>query len=222
MEWKSLLRGFGPAVFMFLAVPGVGLHAVETEGSSSRAALILPPALVLRLAMRNLWTDHIIFTRSYIVSALARLPDRKTVAQRLMENQDELGQILVPYYGRKAGDRLAALLREHINIAAEVVAKSMDSDTAGLKRVQGNWAANGEQIATFLSGANPHWDREDCAAMFTDHLATTTAELNCRLAGDWQGDIMNFDRLQTHMLMFADFLTDGIIRQFPDRFPSLR
>ena len=71
--------------------------------------------------MAKLWEDHIVWTRCYIISALADLPDKSKHAERLLRNQDEIGAAIVPFYGQQAGDALAKLLREHITIAADVV-----------------------------------------------------------------------------------------------------
>lgn len=75
----------------------------------------------LRLDMRKLWEDHITYTRNYIISALAGLGDADAVAQRLLKNQDDIGDAIKPFYGEEAGKKLAVLLRDHIMIAAEVV-----------------------------------------------------------------------------------------------------
>ena len=59
--------------------------------------------------MRKLWEDHITYTRGYIVSALADLPDTNAVATRLLKNQDDIGDAIKPYYGENAGKRLLVL-----------------------------------------------------------------------------------------------------------------
>src|SRR4051812_15001708 len=64
--------------------------------------------------MRELWGDHIVYTRNFIVSASAALPDTSEVLQRLLRNQDEIGEAIKPYYGDAAGTQLASLLRNHI------------------------------------------------------------------------------------------------------------
>jgi hypothetical protein len=58
---------------------------------------------------------------TYIVSALADLEDAGPVAERLLRNQDDIGNAIKPYYGDDAGRKLAALLRDHILIAAGIV-----------------------------------------------------------------------------------------------------
>ena len=169
----------------------------------------------LRAAMRKLWEDHITYTRNYIISALAGLPDSNAVATRLLANQDEIGDAIKPFYGEAAGETLATLLREHILIAAEVIAAAQSGDDAQYAAAQAEWSANGEAIAAFLSAANPNWSQTELEAMLQTHLDLTTAEVVARLNADWEADIRAYDAGHIHMLMFADVLTQGIARQFP-------
>ncbi len=78
--------------------------------------------------MRKLWEDHITYTRGYIVSALADLPDTSVVATRLLKNQDDIGDAIKPYYGENAGKKLSALLRDHILIGTKVVKAAKTGD----------------------------------------------------------------------------------------------
>src|SRR5688500_9898201 len=70
-----------------------------------------------RSEMRKLWEDHVTWTRLAIISVAAGLPDLGPTVDRLMRNQDEIGNALKPIYGVAAGDKLALLLKEHIAIA---------------------------------------------------------------------------------------------------------
>ena len=171
-----------------------------------------------RTAMRKLWEDHITYTRNYIISAVAGLPDTDAVATRLMRNQDDIGAAIKPYYGNAAGDKLTALLRDHITIATEVVKAAKGGDKAQLDGAQAKWSANGKDIATFLSGANPNWKKADLEAMLQRHLDLTSGEVVGRLHQDWPADIQSYDEGHAHMLKFADVLSDGIARQFPSKF----
>ena len=172
----------------------------------------------LKVAMRKLWEDHITYTRNYIISALADLPDADAVAKRLLQNQDDIGAAVKPYYGEDAGNKLAALLRDHITIATEVVTAAKTGDKAPLTAAQAKWSANGKDIAAFLSTANSHWPKADLEAMLQKHLDLTTGEVVARLNKDWAADIKAYDEGHEHMLMFADALTDGIAKQFPAKF----
>jgi hypothetical protein len=96
-------------------------HAEAMTGKNAGKMMYTKSAVDLRMDMRKLWVDHITWTRCYIVSALADLEDAGPVAERLLRNQDDIGNAIKPYYGDDAGRKLAALLRDHILIAAGIV-----------------------------------------------------------------------------------------------------
>jgi hypothetical protein len=75
--------------------------------------------LTFQDAMRKLWEDHIIWTRVFIISAAADLPDKSVTTERLLQNQVDIGNAIKPYYGDEAGNKLTTLLKEHITTAAE-------------------------------------------------------------------------------------------------------
>ena len=104
-------------------------------------------AAVSRMAfhdrMRELWSDHIAYTRSFVVSASAGLADTSEVLQRLLRNQDEIGEAIKPYYGDAAGTQLASLLRSHIQLAGKalVAAKGTTPTQVGMNMTT-NQSAN--------------------------------------------------------------------------------
>jgi len=130
------MKRFSMAVaFGILALPCLAPAPPAQAAGEAKAAPTAPTmsATDLRNGMRKLWTDHTTYTRAYIVSALAALPDLPTVTQRLLRNQDDIGAAIKPIYGEEAGKKLAALLRDHIMIAAEITKAAKASDTKGVE-----------------------------------------------------------------------------------------
>jgi hypothetical protein len=194
-------------------------HSTPQHATSGATAPSQPmKSAELRAAMHKLWEDHITYTRNFIISALAGLDDTQSVTERLLRNQDDIGNAIKPLYGDSAGTKLSALLRDHILIAAEIVKAAKASDSAGVDGGQKKWRGNADDIAAFLSGANPHWNNAALRDMLYRHLDFTTTEVVSRLKKDYAADIKAYDQGHAHMLMFADVLTDGIVRQFPGKF----
>ena len=174
--------------------------------------------IALRVRMRTLWEDHIAWTRNYIISTLADLPDTDKVAERLLKNQDEIGNVIKPFYGDEAGKKLSSLLRDHILIAAEVVKAAKTGNQKDMDKAREKWLKNADDIAVFLSGANPNLPRKALEDMLRKHLEFTTQEVTARLKKDWAADIDAYDKGHMHILNFSDLLMAGIVKQFPDRF----
>jgi hypothetical protein len=219
---KPMKRDLLRKIRGLLLVPLATLLFVSVAGTVQANPAAAKPqtasATATRMAMRKLWEDHITYTRNYVISAIAGLPDKDAVAKRLLSNQDDIGNAIKPYYGDAAGNKLSSLLRAHISIATEVVDAAKSGDKAKLAAAQSKWSANGKDIAAFLSGANPNWSKTALEAMLQKHLDLTSGEVVGRLNKDWAGDIKSYDQGHAHMLMFADALTDGIAKQFPDKF----
>ena len=212
-------RQFGRAVFVALSfslIVSFSLQrnsraAMRVDGESKQGAL--------QDAMRKLWEDHITWTRIFIISAAGDLPDKTAATDRLLQNQVDIGNAIKPYYGDAAGNKLTALLKEHITTAAEVVAAAKANDQAKLADANKRWFANADQIADFLSAANPkNWPQAEMRSMMRDHLDLTTKEAVARLHGDWAGDVKAYDDVHNQILRMADGLTMGIVKQFPDKF----
>jgi hypothetical protein len=180
--------------------------------------LYVPKAIQLFQDMRKLWEDHIVWTRNYVISALSNLDDINSVAQRLLQNQVDIGNAITPVYGEKAGTKLSALLKDHIMIATEVVKAAKESNNVELDKSSKKWHDNADEIAHFLSSANPHWPENVLKDMLYKHLEYTTGEVVSRLKKDWKSDIEFYDKNHMHMIMMSDALSAGIIRQFPEQF----
>ena len=202
-----------------VAVAPIGVApAAARSGASAHHDSQASPALKLRQDMRKLWTDHVIWTRDYIVAAVDDRPDAKSAAARLMKNQDDIGAAVGSIYGKAAGDQLTTLLKEHISIAVDIINHAKAGNKAAQDAASAKWTQNGDAIATFLSKANPNWPRATLAQMMSMHLSTTTDEVVARLTKNWDADVRAFDAVYNHILAMADALSDGIIKQFPAKF----
>ncbi|HKE80139.1 MAG TPA: hypothetical protein VKB54_12560 [Solirubrobacteraceae bacterium] len=205
-----------------LTIPAIVLIALATAAPATAA----PPtsALTARQAafhddMRKLWEDHVTWTRLAIVSFAAGLPDLQATEARLLANQTDIGNAIKPYYGRKAGNRLTALLREHILGAVALLQAAKSGDSAAITKASKAWYANANEIADFLHAANPsNWPRKEMRSMMKMHLDQTLKEAQDRLAGKFAADIRDYEAVHRHILEMADQLSDGIFAQFPQRF----
>jgi hypothetical protein len=169
--------------------------------------------------MRKLWEDHITWTRLFIVSAAADLPDKEATTQRLLQNQADIGSAIKPFYGEEAGDQLTALLTEHILFAAEILDAAKRGDTEAFAQANERWYENANEIAAFLNAANPnHWPLEEMQAMMKDHLDLTLEEAAAQLNGDYTTSVAAYDEIHEQILEMADMLSMGIIHQFPKKF----
>lgn len=193
--------------------------AGASEGKAKAAMVSSKSAIALRMTMRKLWEDHITYTSFYITSALAGSDDVGKVAERLLKNQEDLGIAIKPVYGEAAGNKLTALLKDHILIAVDLVKAAKEGNKEATEAADKKWYKNGEDIAEFLSGANPkNWPKKALTEMMFAHLAITKDAVVAKLNKDYGAAIVAYDKGHDHILMMADALADGIVKQFPEKF----
>ncbi|MEH7247333.1 glycosyltransferase [Neobacillus niacini] len=195
-------------------------NAEETKQAEGQTEVqpISQKTVQLRVILRELWTEHAFWTEKFVTSSIAGLEDQKTVLARLLKNQDDLGNAIKPYYGEEAGNKLAQLLRDHILIAGKVVAAAKSGNQADFKKYNTDWFKNADDITNFLSAANPNYNKKELNDMMYVHLKLITDGVVAKLQKDWNANITALDKNQDHLMHMADFLSNGIIKQFPNKF----
>jgi hypothetical protein len=210
------------ALFSALVALAVsGGHDAAAHGNDHHAApaTISRSELALRQGMNKLWEDHVTWTRLAVISLTTDAPDTEATVGRLLRNQVDIGNAIKPFYGAAAGKALTGLLRQHILIAADLIAAAKAGDTAKIASEQARWTANADEIAGLLSKADPQsWKLGPMKAMMRSHLRLTTDEVVARLQGKWAADVKAYDRIHVQILHMADMLSDGLVKQFPARF----
>lgn len=173
----------------------------------------------LRTNLRTLWEDHAMYTRNVILNIIDDLPGTDEAVARLLKNQDDIGNAIKPVYGEATGKKLTELLREHIVIAADLLKAAKINNQVDFNNANTKWLNNADEIAVFLSAANPkNWTLENMKKMMHEHLNLTTQEAVARLKKDYKADIEAYDKTRAELLEMSDMLATGIIKQFPDKF----
>jgi hypothetical protein len=206
-----------------LSACGSSNTATDTSHSSHSSASPVAQTtqskvVALHDALRKLWADHMQYTYNTVDAFFHNQAALQPTLSRLLRNQKELGAAIVPFYGKQAGDKLAALLTTHIQDAVPVLTAAKAGDAAGLKKALDTWYANAKEIADFLTAANPtSWPASATEPMMKEHIAQTTTYSVDLLKGNYAKSIRDYDMAFSHMMDMADTLADGIIAQFPDK-----
>jgi hypothetical protein len=199
---------------------GSGSHDATAHATVAHSpTMVTRTELAFRNGMRQLWEDHIVWTRLAIISLTTDASDTEATLGRLLQNQTDIGNAVKPFYGEAAGDKLTAELRRHILIAADLIAAAKAGDQAKLAEEQARWEENADDIAAVLNSVNPrHFNLTALKTEMRMHLRLTTEEPVARLQGNWAADVAAYDEIHGHILHLADYLSDGIVKQFPKRF----
>ena len=169
---------------------------------------------VFKNAMRKPWENYISNLRSYIKNVLKGNEN----TDMLYKDTEDIGDTIKPYFGDEAGKQLTSLLMDQIVKATEVMQAAKDNNYQALTKAQDAWNASADNIATFLSGATSHWSKQNLYEIFYKHLDLTSDEIMSRNANNADDEKEVYEKNQKQVILFADTIADGIIKQFPEKF----
>lgn len=196
-------------ILAFVAASYIPVHADQPVKKSSCA---------FQTDMRKLWEDHITWTRNVILNFMDDLPGTNEAVQRLLQNQVDIGNAFAEYYGETIGDSIAALFTIHITTAADLLTALKTGDSATIAAASAIWYENGEDIVAYLISINPHYDEAELDEMMDMHLDLTADEAVARLTQNYVADVAAYDAVHDEAMEMSDFLANGIIAQFHNRF----
>jgi hypothetical protein len=224
---STIQRSIGGRLSVGIAAVALAAAACSSgqsgqAGPQSQAATApsqSPKASALHDNMRALWQDHGTWTRLAIVSFADNSPDLQATQDRLLANQTEIGNAVKPYYGDDAGNKLTALLQQHIVNAVGVLKAAKTGNPAEVDQAKAAFYANGNQIADFLHGANPgNWPADAVQNMMKTHLDQVVEMGSDELTHHYAESVGVWNAYRDHILAMADTLSNGITKQFPNRF----
>lgn len=192
---------------MFLNYVKIASYAVHNEKSMD-----------LRDEMRKVWSQHINWTRMFLVSLTDNLPDLDATQNRLLRNPSDIANVFLPFYGSIAANKIKELFTEHLILAKELVVNLLNGNNAQAQAVNKKWYENADKIADYLASINPNYNRNMLRNMMREHLDILSKQVAMRLEGNHDEEINAFDEGENQALMMADDFSSGIVKQFPDRF----
>lgn len=174
--------------------------------------------LLLNNYVRLLWEQHSTWTAMAITSIVFELANEDAVTNRLLRNPRDFAAFLSNFYGEEKGKEFGELLTEHLVLASELFKAIMAKDDKKAKEIRDTWYENAEDIATFLSEINPFWSKEVWKDMLFEHLGFVEAIGVNLINGKYEEAINAQDLGELAVLEMADYMIEGILKQFPCEF----
>ncbi len=163
--------------------------------------------------IRLLCTQNTMWTRNYIVSYISVNDDTIVVENRLYENARDFRNVFIIYYKSEISDVLESLLRKYTNYMIETL-KFLQKKVEGLEQAEENWISTGIELAEFLSNINTFWQLNQIQNMILDHIEMTMIQMKQRIRREYALEIYQYDFIEYHSLMIADYISQGIVAMF--------
>lgn len=168
---------------------------------------------------RDLWVGHIFWIREVVRGLAEKNQAAADFAEKqVVANAKQIAGSIEPFYGKAATDQLFKLLAGHYTAIKAHATATVAGDAAGAKKALGELTANANEIAKFLSGANPNLPEATLQSLFAAHGGHHVQQNQQLAAHDMAGEARTWEAMKTHIYTLADALIGGIAKQFPDKF----
>lgn len=208
-------KHFIPALSLAI---GLGLAVPVQAGQDHHAGAAAPTSKAIQTkdALRDLWVGHVFWVRNVAVETLAgNKAAAKAAEEQVVANARQIAGAIEPFYGKAASEKLFGQLAGHYGAIKEyLVATDQTAQDAAWKKL----GANAEEIAKFLSSANPNLPIDTLRSLLLAHGGHHVQQITQLRAKDYNGEAQTWESMKQHMYVIADALAGAIAKQFPAKF----
>lgn len=177
----------------------------------------------LKMALRDLYVGHIFWVRDLVIAT--RLGEKGAISEADeygLKNAKAIGESIAPIYGQAAGDKFATLFTGHYmavkSYMTAAFANNFKGSSALKKAALDKLTKNADEIAAFVSSANPNLPKTTVYGLLVTHAQQHIMSIEATAKRDWGGEADMWDPMVKHIYTIADALAEGIAKQFPDKF----
>jgi hypothetical protein len=217
----STLRVSLIAAICALATPfgAVGPSYAHQEHAAVKRPARSAKAAQTAAALRDLWVGHIFWVRNVAQASLDRNDaGAKAAEQQVVANAQSIAAAIEPFYGAGGKDGLFKLLAGHYGAVKAYVVATAAGDAAGQSSATQSLTSNAEEIATFLSKANPNLPKDAVNGLLLAHGGHHIQQIQELKARNYEAEAKTWDEMKNHMYQIADAMTDALAKQFAKRF----
>ncbi|GAM10864.1 hypothetical protein OR1_03164 [Geobacter sp. OR-1] len=172
----------------------------------------------LKAGLRDLWIGHVFWVRNVVVATKYGDNEAAKVAEAaVVENAKAIAGSIEPFYGKAASDKLFGLLAGHYGAVKEYMTSAYANDKTGKDSSRDKLIRNADEIAVFLSGANPYLPKETLYGLLTAHGGHHMKEIEALASKNYAEEAQVWSDMKAHMYVIADALAGGLAKQFPEK-----
>ena len=172
-----------------------------------------------KAAMRDLWSEHIFWIRNVVLDDATNNPLAREAAEKeVVANAKLIAGTIIPFYGAGASEKLFTLLAGHYGAIKEYSEATVVKDKTQQDAALAKLASNADQIAEFLSGANPFLPEDTVRGLIAAHGAHHILQITQFNERDYVREGETWEVMKRHVYVIADALTTALATQFPNKF----
>jgi len=170
-------------------------------------------------ALRDLWLGHIFWVRNVSVATIDKNDlAGKAAEQQAVANAKAIAASIEPFYGTAAKDGFFKLLAGHYGAVKAYLVATAASDTSAQGVATQSLTANAEEIAEFLSKANPFLSKDAVQGLLLAHGGHHIQQIQQLKNRKYEAEAQTWEEMKQHVYQIADATADALAKQFAKKF----
>jgi hypothetical protein len=217
-------KTFGRVTGIVVLLGGLSMGCSMTTAqsmphASPMAATSATKAADLREGLNALFGEHAMLAAAATGAALGgREAEFTASAAALDANSVDIAKAIGSVYGAGAEQAFLPLWRRHIGFVVDYTVGLATGDRAKQDKGVSDLLGYTQDLAAFLSSANPNLPKAAVADLVKGHILSLKEVIDAQAAKDPARAATALRKAYSHMHMIADPLADAIVKQFGDRF----
>jgi hypothetical protein len=189
--------------------------AKVTTSQSSRSERISETAALLR----DLWLEHIFWVRNVSLAAFDKNDEAgKTAELQAVANAQAIATTIEPFYGVAAKETFFKLLAGHYGAVKTYLVATLESSAPAQSNATQWLTSNANEIAAFLSKANPHLPKATLGSLLLAHGGHHIQQIQQLKDRNYDAEAQTWKEMKDHVYQIADATTDALAKQFASKF----
>ena len=170
-------------------------------------------------ALRDLWIGHIFWVREVSIATIEKRDAAAiTAEQQAVTNARSIAATIEPFYGAAAKDTFFKLLAGHYGAVKAYLVATVADDAAKQGTATQSLTSNAEEIATFLSKANPYLPKDAVNNLLLAHGGHHIQQIQQLKDHKYEAEAHTWEEMKNHIYQIADATADALAKQFADKF----
>jgi hypothetical protein len=169
--------------------------------------------------LRDLWVGHIFWVRAVSVALINKQDGAAKVSeQQAVENAKSIAASIETFYGTAAKDSFFKLLAGHYGAVKAYLVATVAGNAAAQSTATHSLTSNGDEIASFLSKANPYLPKEAVQGLLMAHGGHHIQQIQQLKEGKFEAEAQTWEEMKKHVYQIADATADALAKQFAKKF----
>lgn len=170
-------------------------------------------------ALRDLWLGHIFWVRNVSVAAIDKNDLAVNAAeQQAVANAKAIAASIELFYGAPAKEAFFKLLAGHYGAVKAYLVSTVAGDAPAQQTATQSLTSNAEEIAVFLSKANPYLPKDAVQGLLLAHGGHHIQQIQQLKDRKYEAEAQTWKEMKAHVYQIADATADALAKQFAKKF----